>query len=149
MGFEDALAVPAATRFSIAGGVATTVALVSLVHAPDVIARTGPLGLVGVDKWIHAGSYALVAFLVGYAVRAPDKWTMLAVATGAVILGAGVESIQGTIPWRTQETADVFANAAGAVLGGLVWNATWRRLPVSTGEASRRNQRGGRGSDPG
>lgn len=142
MELSDVFAVPAPTRFSIAGGFGMAVVLVSFVHAPDVIADTGPLGLVALDKWIHAGSYALIVFLLGYALLAKDFMLLYTIVVVAVVVGAGVELIQSTIPWRTMEEADVFANVVGAVAGLVAWTAARRLLPVTSRVESEETARG-------
>lgn len=127
MEFSDALGVPAPTRFSIAGGFALAVVFASFLHAPEVINETGPLGLFALDKWIHFGSYALIAFLIAYALLARTTWSLIAIVVVVGLLGAGVELIQSTIPWRTMEAMDVVANVAGTVFSLGLWGVVRRR----------------------
>lgn len=136
MALSAAVDQSAPTRFSLAGGFAIAVVLASMLHAPDVVAQTGPLNLFGLDKWIHFGSYATIAFLLAYASLARSTSALLAIAAATVLFGVAVELIQGTIAWRTQETADVVANAAGTIIGLVVWRITWARLPVEADQGS-------------
>ena len=131
MEFSDVVDAPAPTRFSIAGGFALAVVLASMMHAPaDPFAELGPLGLFTFDKWIHVGSYALVALLLSYAYLARTVTVLAGIAVLTVALGVGVEFIQGTISWRTMELADVAANSTGALVALGVWRVAWDRLPV-------------------
>ena len=139
MEFSDATAVPAPTRFSLAGGFAIAVALASMMHAPATpFAQNGPLGLFGFDKWVHVGSYALVAFFLAYALVARTTATLVAIAVVTVVLGIGVELIQSTIPWRSMETVDVAANTAGTVGALGLWKVSWRALPIDVGDDTER-----------
>lgn len=115
MAFSEGHTISTPARFSIAGGFAVAVMLVSLVHVPpDVATTTGPLGVYGVDKWIHAGSYGGITVLLAYASRTGRVAVLVGIALATVLLGAGVELIQSTIPWRSMELADIAANAVGA-----------------------------------
>lgn len=131
MEFSDVFEVPAPARFSIAGAFAMAVALASFLHAPDVVDATGVFGLVGNDKWIHAGSYALITFLLAYAVLARSLPVLAAIALTSILLGIGVEFIQSTIPWRSKEFADMVANSVGAVVAVGLWRVLWWYLPVT------------------
>lgn len=137
MALVRASEVAAPTRFTMAGGCAVAVALASLLRAPaDPFAELGPLGLFYVDKWVHVGSYALLAYLLAFAVLAERLWVFVAVVVASVLFGAGVELVQSTIPYRTTELADVVANAAGAVLAVAVWKVRWTPEPVARSSPS-------------
>ncbi len=131
MEFVRASEVPAPTRYTLAGGFAVAVALASILHAPDPIANDGPLGLMGIDKWIHVGSYALLTYLLAFACLAERAWAFVVIALASVAFGGGVELVQSTIPWRTMEFADVVANSAGTVVAVGAWKATWTPEPVA------------------
>ncbi len=129
---SDAFDIPAPTRFSLAGGFAMAVVLASMMHAPsDPFAKLGPLGMFGVDKWVHVGSYALITYLLAYAYLARTARSIAAIVAVSVLLGAGVELIQSTIVWRNMEAADVVANTIGTLGAVAVWEVTWRRLPLT------------------
>ncbi|WP_226010873.1 VanZ family protein [Halomicrobium salinisoli] len=128
--------VPAPTRYTLAGGFAVAVALASILHAPDPIANDGPLGLLRVDKWIHVGSYALLTYLLAFAVLAERARVFVVIALASVAFGGGVELVQSTIPWRTMEFADVVANSAGTVVAIGAWRATWATEPVARSSLS-------------
>lgn len=142
MEFSNALASRAPTRaptrfalarFSLAAGFALAVVVASMIHAPaDPFAKLGPLGLFGVDKWIHVGSYALLAFLGAFVVLTRSVAVLVGIALLTTVFGAGVELLQGTIEWRTMEFADVVANALGAVIAVALWRFVWPHLPVRT-----------------
>ena len=139
MEFSDAIAVPAPTRFSLAAGFAIAVVLASMMHAPvNPFAQSGPFGLITVDKWVHVGSYAGIAFLLSYAYLARSGRALVAIAVATILLGIGVEFIQSSISWRTMELADVAANSVGTVGALGVWGAVWHRLPISVGRESER-----------
>lgn len=101
------------------------------------LAPSGPLGLVGVDKWFHVFGYAGLAVLLAYALWATTG-RRLAVAVGLVVAyGAGIEVIQSFVPLRAFSPADTLANAAGAGLVGLVlwgWQRCVRRGDTATPE---------------
>lgn len=120
--------VAAPTRYALTGGFAMAVVVASMMHAPaDPFARQGPLGLFGIDKWVHVGSYALFAALLAYAYFAQTALALLTIAATTILFGIGVELVQSTIPWRTMEFADVVANSIGAVIGLVVWRAALAR----------------------
>ncbi|SEO41648.1 VanZ like family protein [Halorientalis persicus] len=84
---------------------------------------TGPLGLVGVDKWVHAVGYATLAVLLAYALRATTTRRLVVVAALAIAYGAGIEVVQSFLPFRAFSLADALANAVGVslvVIVGLV-----------------------------
>ena len=135
MEFSDVVVVPLPARFSLVGAFTLAVVIASVMKAPaDPFAELGPLGLFGVDKWIHVGSYALLTFLLAYAYLANRVRVLVLVATISVLLGVGVELIQGTVPWRTMEFADVLANSVGTVIALALWRVSWRRPSIETAE---------------
>lgn len=104
----------------------------SVVPAGGGAAATGPLGAVGADKWLHLAGYAGLAAATAAAVRAHTRRTLVAVALFAVVVGAGVEAVQATLPYRSASAGDGLANAVGAGLGALGW-----RLLSGRGRESR------------
>ena len=89
--------------FTPAVAFALLVLVVSLVPVPDSGGQAVPALLgVALDKWVHAGSYAL---LTGLAVRARRQRDLLAVAAvAAVVVGYGADDVRVTEPTY----ADVF-----------------------------------------
>ncbi|MFC7141426.1 VanZ family protein [Halosimplex aquaticum] len=130
MELSDASALPAPTRFSIACGFALAVVFASLAHPPAFVDQTGMFGDVGIDKWIHAGSYALVTFLLAYAVLAESVLSLVGIAAVAIALGIGVEFVQSTIAWRSKEAADVIANVTGTIVAVGAWKLVQWWLPA-------------------
>lgn len=82
---------------------------------------------VGATVYLHFVAYAGLAGSVGYARLSADRRTSVAAVGIATLFGAVVESIQGTLSYRTMSGLDVVVNAAGAVAGTLLWRivAPW------------------------
>lgn len=70
------------------------------------------------DKWGHLMAYLGLAALAMLVCRSPRR-RGLALAW-LLLLGALIEGLQGLVPWRSMEAADLLANAAGVALGGLL-----------------------------
>ena len=87
------------------------------------LAPAGPLGLVGVDKWVHALTYAVLVVLVAHGLRATTRRLLAVAVLVAVGYGTGIEVVQSALPWRSFGTLDVLANATGAVLAGVLVRA--------------------------
>lgn len=86
----------------------------------DGLAAAGPFGF-GVDKWIHLGAYAVMAYLAAFARRARTVRGLTLAALVAAALGGGVELLQATLPARAASLADAAANALGAVVGAATY----------------------------
>lgn len=101
----------------------------SVINPPSgSLAPTGPLGLVGVDKWIHGVTYATFVALLCYALWTATSRPLPVAVVVAIVYGAGVEIVQSFVPLRAFSLLDVLANAIGAVLSGLVlWSVLWLR----------------------
>jgi hypothetical protein len=127
------------TRYGLVAIVACAILVGSVIDPPSAgptPAAAGPLGFVGLDKWLHALAYAGFAGTLTYALA---PWTIPAdgptrpsstVAAGlaAVVVlaagyGFGVELVQGTLPVRSFDLADAAANAVGALLATAGWGA--------------------------
>ena len=76
------------------------------------------------DKWVHIGLFSILVLLIcwGYWSRAHEKrsltkaFTLFAVT--ATLYGIGMEYVQdGFIPNRSFDVGDIWADAAGAMLG--------------------------------
>lgn len=77
-----------------------------------------PPGLPHWDKWGHLLAYVGLAAL-GMLVCRTRRGRWLALGW-LLLLGALIEGLQGLLPWRSMEAADLLANAAGVALGGLL-----------------------------
>ena len=104
----------------------------------------GPLGVIGVDKWVHATAYATLALLGAFALSGRsshglDRWALALVVLGVAAFGAGIEVVQATLPARSFDLVDAAANATGALLGVGAWAALVRsmRRGATTGHATR------------
>jgi VanZ family protein len=93
-----------------------------------------PSALLAVATTVHLHflAYAVLAALAGYALLAADRRALVAAAGAAALYGAGVELLQGRLPYRTMSGFDAAVNAAGAVVGGLLWRAVARRFAAPT-----------------
>lgn len=88
------------------------------------------------DKLLHTLAYAL---LMGWAVplfTAARGWTLAAL--GLLGWGVMIEGLQGLLPWRSIEMADVLANALGVLLGSLLGFTPWRRIVQTLERPARR-----------
>jgi len=81
------------------------------------------LNVTGLDKAVHALLFGVLAALAGRAgaTRARPVWPAL---VGVVVFGAFTEFEQSFIPTRSMELGDFLADAAGAVIGLVVF-AAW------------------------
>jgi hypothetical protein len=104
-------------------GFAAAVLLASVVDPPtgagvDPVPRL--LGL-ALDKWVHAGTYAVLAGLLCYATGARAVRAVLLAVVVVATYGLAIELVQATLPARSFELADVAANTVGAALATLAW----------------------------
>jgi VanZ family protein len=114
--------------YALVAGFAATVFVASVVDPPTAAAATStaagglprPLGL-PLDKWVHAGTYAVLAGLLCRATDARAVRVVLLAALLAATYGAAVEVVQATLPARSFEVGDLAANAVGATLAGVAW----------------------------
>ena len=114
-------------RLRYAGVVAcAAVILYASVLEPGHGAPTTLFG-VGTTVYLHFVAYAGLAGAVGYARLSADARTVAAAAGIATLFGVAVELLQGTLSYRTMSGLDVVVNAAGAVVGALLWRviALW------------------------
>lgn len=89
------------------------VALVSLLPVPPET-----LDAAGGDKLWHLLGYATLAAWFGQLHHgAPARRRLFA---GLVLMGVGLEVIQGLVPWRSAEGWDAMTDAAGVALGLLL-----------------------------
>jgi len=110
-------------RIGAALVVALAVTVASLVPPGDGLSITGPLGVLGIDKWLHGIAYAGLAGTTAFAlvedVRV-DVRLALRAGLGAILYGVGVELLQAALPYRTFSLLDAAANSVGAVVGVAV-----------------------------
>ncbi|RDZ54463.1 antibiotic resistance protein VanZ [Haloferax sp. Atlit-4N] len=111
-------------RAAVALGYALVVLVASIVPTPPgSLTPMGPLGLVGLDKWVHAAGYAGLGFAFASAVRARGRKEVVGAVVVAAAFGAGIELVQAVLPYRSFGVADAGANLLGAVVGGALWVA--------------------------
>ena len=117
-------------RFLPAVAFALLLLVVSLLPAPEA-GRPIPVLLgVALDKWVHAGSYAVLAWLLARARGSRTLAAVVPVVALAACYGGGIELLQGLTPSRSLSGADAMANAIGAVVGGGLWVALGRPVPT-------------------
>ncbi|WP_424017735.1 VanZ family protein [Halorientalis pallida] len=137
MQWSSAIGVPGSGRAVPAVAYAAVLLVASVVAPPaGGLAPTGPLGFVGVDKWLHAVGYATLTLLVAYALRATTgRRVALAVAL-AVAYGGGIEVVQSFLPVRSFDLLDVLANTLGALLVGIALSLVSRRADGGRGRTA-------------
>lgn len=82
-------------------------------------------GLLGMDKLLHAGAYALLAFLVAWSLYA-SRWfhgnACLAAFVITVVFGGSLEILQGLMQLgRAAEWGDLVADGVGALAACVVF----------------------------
>lgn len=83
------------------------------------------------DKWVHIGLFSILVVMLCWGYWSRSKMgskfsTPFALFAGlATAYGIGMEYVQdGLIPNRSFDLGDIWADAAGAVMGG--WFSLWR-----------------------
>lgn len=111
-------------RYAVFAFAAAAVLVASVVDPPTGTAAAAtvprPFGIPP-DKWVHAGTYAVLAVLLCHAMRARTTRAVLLAATGVAAYGLAVELVQGALPARSFELADAAANAVGSGVAALAW----------------------------
>lgn len=117
--------VPTPIRYGGTVGLALVILLASVTAPSGDLPRTA-FGI-GLTTYLHLVAYAVLAGSIGYAHRSADRRTILLAASIATGYGAGIELIQGLLPYRTMALTDVLINAVGASVGATCWwlLATW------------------------
>lgn len=116
----------------IAGGIL----LASVIRPDGVRDALGPLGIVGLDKWLHALAYAALSITLAYAFAEWDATTAaIAVFVLAMAFGLGIELVQAAVPYRDFSWLDLLANGIGAAVVAVAYRAVdahlcFRRRPV-------------------
>lgn len=111
---------PRWTRWVGVAAVCGVVFYASVLASPTAGGPTlGPLGVFGLDKWLHALAYAGLGATAAYALAA-DKNLTRAVCFAfvfALAYGVAIEFVQAPVPARHFSVADMLADAFGAALG--------------------------------
>ncbi len=76
--------------------------------------QLAPPGQGGADKYLHAICFAGLAFIGLWTAR--ETLTRGVVLLGLLLLGAGIEWLQATVPGRQGSYSDLAADAAGLLL---------------------------------
>ena len=99
------------------------VILVGAVLRPSGVGRAlGPLGVVGLDKYLHALAFGVLAVTIAVALRATSVERLVTtVVLVTVGYGLVVELVQLPLPYRSFSLLDVAADAVGAIVVALVW----------------------------
>ncbi|MCD2202706.1 VanZ family protein [Halobacterium sp. KA-6] len=74
----------------------------------------------GMDKLLHAGGYAVIAFSLAGARQAETGRVLVSIVLAAALLGVGIEVVQPTVG-RTASLLDAVANLLGAAVGAVGW----------------------------
>lgn len=91
--------------------------------AGGTLPPTGPLGVVGPDKWIHAAEYGLLAGLVAWATTPRTRGESVRILLAVAGYGVVVELLQAPLVTRTASPRDALANLVGAAVALVLW---WR-----------------------
>jgi VanZ family protein len=112
------------TRWALAAAWAVVILVGSLVEGGGgTLPPSGPLGLAGADKWIHAAEYGLLAGLVAWASVPRTGADHLRILVAVVGYGVAIELLQAPLATRSGDPADAAANAVGAAVVLAVWVA--------------------------
>jgi VanZ family protein len=114
---------PSSVRFGLVAIVALVLLYASVTDPSGApLSRTGPLGVFGQDKWLHAAGYGAFALSIAYALlpRSPGLRRGL-VATVLIAGGYGVamELLQYPLGYRAFDSLDATANVLGALAVAL------------------------------
>jgi len=128
--------VPTSVRWLLVGLVAGGILVASVTRSGAVGSVLGPLGILGIDKYLHGLAYAGLATVLAYAMadwRPPIA--AIAVFVVAAAFGLGVELVQLPLPYRQFSLLDLVANATGATVVALGWGVLGHRLRFRQVEA--------------
>jgi len=120
---------PSRVRWLAVAAVAVGILAASLAPSAGTATLRGPLGVAGLDKYLHGLAFAGFALVLAYALARRDPATVaLAVFAAAVGFGLLVELLQAPLAHRTFSLADLAADAVGAALVAVGWHRTAGRL---------------------
>jgi len=110
-------------RYGIAGLYVVALAILSLMSAKKA-QQISPMDFLGGDKVAHLVAYALLSFLVMYALnRNLEKKNWIWIMLACIIYGIILECLQYVFfTGRHFEILDIIANIIGCILGILVFN---------------------------
>ncbi|NLV09757.1 hypothetical protein GOC74_07415 [Halomicrobium mukohataei] len=116
-------------RWLVVGCVAAVILFVSVLRPGSASRITGPLGVFGIDKYLHVLAYGGLATVLAYALaeREPRR-VAVAVFVLAVAFGFVVELVQLPLAYRQFSRLDVLANAVGASVIAAGWGVVATRL---------------------
>ncbi|WP_153552550.1 VanZ family protein [Halomicrobium sp. LC1Hm] len=138
--------VPNWVRWLIVGCVAAVILIVSVLRPGSASRITGPLGVFGIDKYLHVLAYGGLATVLAYALAEWEpRRAAVAVFVLAVAFGFVVELVQLPLAYRQFSRLDVLANAVGASVIAAGWGVVAARLrfePVAA-EATKSPSDGG------
>ena len=110
---------PARIRWLGALGVAVGIFYFSVITIPPGVPEPGPLW----DKQLHFAAYGAFTLALAYATAHSTHGSRrrIAIVLGiAIAYGAGIELVQGLIPYRYYSPLDLLANVLGVALA-----STW------------------------
>ncbi|WP_115864039.1 VanZ family protein [Halorussus litoreus] len=122
----DAVRPPRWLRWAAVAFVAGGIFYASVLASPSSgLPSMGPLGVLRIDKWLHATAYAGLAVTLAnaFAPRARTARVVIFAVLLSVGYGVGVEFAQAPLAERSFSLADMAANAVGAGLGVVAWRA--------------------------
>lgn len=113
----------------LVGAVAAVLFVAAIVPTGGTVDRAGPLGLVGMDLWLHALGYCLLQWVVLVAAESDSLWRVPTAATPLVVVGYGVllELVQFGLAYRHASPHDALANALGALVALAGWTLLARQ----------------------
>lgn len=110
--------------YALFAAAAVAVFVASVVSPPAAVSGPTPRPLgVPLDKWVHAGAYAVLSGLLCFATRAQRTRGVLLAAAAVAVYGLAIELVQVPLSVRSFDLADAAANATGAALAALAWRA--------------------------
>ena len=108
--------------------VAVAIFVAAIVPTGEGVARPGPLGLLTLDLWLHAGAYFVLELAVLAALAGDDSPDGLALPSLAVVCyGLTLEGVQALLAYRSASLVDGAANATGVLLALVCWALLTRR----------------------
>jgi len=109
-------------RLALVAIPAIAIFVAAIVPTGDSVARSGPLGLLTLDLWLHASAYLLLELAVLAAVADDEFPAVAALPSLAVVCyGITLEGVQGLLAYRSASLVDIVANIVGALLALVLW----------------------------
>lgn len=117
--------VPRPLRVGLVGAIAVVLLIASVVPVEETgVPAESPVGPISLFALLHVLGYGALAGALSYATveTARTNWLVLPVVfLVAVTYGAGIEVIQGLLPYRLFSYTDIALNAVGAGVAVLCW----------------------------